>query len=498
MKSMFESLYVFEMANNHQGSVDHGLRIIREVAKVARRHGVKAAVKFQYRDLETLIHPAFISRKDVPHIPRFVSTRLTDNDFRLMVEAVREEGLIPIATPFDEPSVERCMNHGVEILKIASASAKDWPLLDVVVQTKKPVIVSTGGMDVYDIDNVVSFFTHRGTLFALLHCVGVYPAPASVLHLNFLDRLSNRYPSISVGYSGHESPEDLETVAIAVAKGATILERHVGIPTESAKLNAYSLSPEQLDRWVEAAERARVKCGDSSSKRISEEEIASLRSLMRGVFAKRPISCGNVITRADVFFAMPCQEGQLTAGEFGRYRATYVASRDYASLEPIMEHAVCDAITLLRGIVHDVRGMLYEAHIEVGRKVQIEISHHKGIENFRSVGASIVNVINRSYCKKLIIMFPGQRHPSHAHKTKDETFQLLWGDLEVTIEGTSHVLQPGDILSVEPGQFHSFATVSGAIFEEVSTTHQRDDSVYEDPVINARDPMARKTILDDW
>lgn len=117
--------FVFEMANNHQGSAAHGRRIIREMAAVARRHGVAAGVKFQFRDLDTFLHPAERATPTSKHTPRFLGTRLSDADFRDLVAAARGEGLVPIATPFDEPSVDACVDRGIEILKIASASATD-------------------------------------------------------------------------------------------------------------------------------------------------------------------------------------------------------------------------------------------------------------------------------------------------------------------------------------------------------------------------------------
>ena len=51
---------------------------------------------------------------------------------------------------------------------------------------------------------------------------------------------------------------------------------------------------------------------------------------------------------------------------------------------------------------------------------------------------------------------------------------------------------------VEPSQMHAFRSRGGAIFEEVSTTHRRSDSVYEDEAINRKDPLERKTIIRDW
>lgn len=498
MSDLFRNLFIFEMANNHQGSVDHGLKIIREMAKVARRHGVRAGLKFQYRDLDTFIHPDFKDRDDVKHIPRFRSTALNEGQFRILVEAVREEGLLTIVTPFDEASVDRCIDHGIDIIKVASCSASDWPLLERIATTDRPVIASTGGNRLQDIDSLVSFFTHKEIRFALMHCVGVYPSGNEILHLNFIGKMSSRYPYVPIGWSGHEAPDNTDPVKIAVAKGATLLERHVGVPTEAIRLNAYSMSPDETSQWIAAAMTARRICGPDNTKQVTQEELDSLLSLKRGVFAARAVEEGKTIVRDDVFFAMPCSDDQLTSSEFGRSRATFIASRSYERNEPIRERSEGDSISLIREFVHDVKGMLYEAQIHPGRDVQIELSHHDGIDHFRCTGAVIVNVVNRTYCKKLIVILPGQAHPAHAHKIKEETFQLLWGDLTVSIDGTTSVMKPGDQALVEPGQMHAFRSRCGAIFEEISTTHRRDDSYYEDENINKMDPLQRKTILEDW
>lgn len=106
------------------------------------------------------------------------------------------------------------LNHGIQIIKI-TGSAKDWPLLEKIAHARKPVICSTGGSTIDDIDNIVSFFTHRRIDFALLHCVGIYPTINSYQHLSFIDKLRQRYPYVVIGYSGHEAPDDLDVVKIA-------------------------------------------------------------------------------------------------------------------------------------------------------------------------------------------------------------------------------------------------------------------------------------------
>jgi N-acetylneuraminate synthase len=107
-------------------------------------------------------------------------------------------------------------------------------------------------------------------------------------------------------------------------------------------------------------------------------------------------------------------------------------------------------------------------------------------------------VINRKYCKKLIIQLPRQKHPYHFHKKKEETFQLLYGDLEVELDGTRIQPQVGDTILVKPGEWHKFHTLHGAIFEEISTTHYNDDSLYEDERIARLPREARKTVIPNW
>lgn len=216
----FDGLFIFEMANNHQGLVTHGLRIVEAMSSIARRYGIKAAVKLQYRDLDTFIHADHLACSDNKHISRFLQTRLNREQFSELASAIRDSGLLLVVTPFDESSVEMALDHGADILKVASCSALDWHLLEVIARAGKPVISSTGGLTINDIDKVVNFFEHRdvGNL-ALLHCVAVYPTPNQDQHLNFMRRMIHRYRQQTVGYSGHEAPDNLDVVRVAMGIG---------------------------------------------------------------------------------------------------------------------------------------------------------------------------------------------------------------------------------------------------------------------------------------
>jgi N-acetylneuraminate synthase len=491
-----ELLFVFEMANNHQGDVDHGLRIISEMGQIAGRHGIRAAVKLQYRDLDSFIHPDYLARTDVKHIGRFLATRLPDRDFHRLVSATRHAGLLSMVTPFDEASVDLALAHEVDIIKVASCSANDWPLLEKIAGAGKPVICSTGGKTIHDIDKVVSFFDHRYVKdLAVLHCVGLYPTPSSQVQMRFMSRLQARFPHLPVGYSGHEAPDNLDVVKAAVALGARILERHVGIPRPEAPLNNYSLDPAKTAAWVQAALHAKEICGTDRDKVIPPEEIQSLHQLTRGAFARGPIKKGEALIPDKVFFAMPCGEGQTTSGE---YSDAMVASRDYEDREPLTESRVRGPVEVMREAIHDAKGMLLEAGIKIGSQFEIELSHHHGPQQFRRFGAVIINLFNREYCKKLIVVLPGQHHPGHFHKVKEETFHVLHGELDLFMDGRVRHLSAGDSQLIERGVNHEFRSEGGCIIEEISTTHIPKDSHYQDRQIAARDPMARKTVVEAW
>jgi len=128
-RDIFDELFVLELANNHWGDLQRGLRIVKEFSTVVRYNDVRAAIKLQFRDVENFVHPAWRERQDVRYIKKTLDTRLTRDELSQLVEAVRRNNCIRMATPFDETSVDLCEDLGIEIIKIASSDITDWPLL---------------------------------------------------------------------------------------------------------------------------------------------------------------------------------------------------------------------------------------------------------------------------------------------------------------------------------------------------------------------------------
>lgn len=406
------------MANSHMGSVKIGKRIIDHCIE---------SVKFQYRDLSIL------GKTETKHHKRFRESHLSDDKRKALVDYAKSKGLKVVITPFDEISVDQAVRHGADVLKVASCSADDWPLLEQIARCDLPVIASTGGMNWTEIDRLFYFLKHRNVDFMLMHCVAEYPTKISHMNLSMINKMKERY-HISVGYSGHEAGF-IET-GYAIVAGADVVERHISDFKEYK--NEYSVDTKNIVDLSFTIGRA--------------------KSIMTTTDPER--KCENLIElQRDADGTMP------------RINA------------PVKE---------MRDIVHEYEAMLRKTMVPIsGIK---ELSHHYGIDRIRETGAYLMTVLNtKRYAKKIICLLPGQAHPSHKHIKKHETFHILSGDLKVN----KTKLKVGDTYDVPAGVFHKFSSKDGCVFEEISTQAIPNDSVYKDKEIQNLDPSQRKTILQD-
>ena len=176
----------------------------------------------------------------------------------------------------------------------------------------------------------------------------------------------------------------------------------------------------------------------------------------------------------------------------------YYAEEDIDNFCPVMidKVMVINTREKIYHIVQMVKQILSKANVVVPGKAELEISHHYGIDKFEETGCTIISVINREYCKKLIIVLPGQKHPEQYHKIKEETFVVIHGDVLLTLDGVSRECKSGDIVTFDRGMRHVFSSKNGAIIEEISSTHYTDDSYYTDE--NILKNSNRKTVLTYW
>lgn len=320
-KDLFENLFVLEVANNHWGSLDRGLKIIHDHATVVRYNNVKAALKLQFRNVDEFIHPKFKGNTDHRYIKKTEATKLSKTDFMRMVEEIKLLGCIPMATPFDEASVDLCVEFDMPIIKIASSDMNDWVLIEKIASTRRPTIVSTGGASEKDLDDLVSFYEKRDIPLAINHCVSLYPSEDGDLELDQIDYLKTRYPGHVIGFSSHEYHDWESSMLISYGKGARSWERHVDIDYQGVEVSSYCSLPQQCDFWFKAFKKAAEMCGGRGlSKRIiSKTEIEYLDALVRGVYAKKDMVPNHKFSKESLeenfYLAVPLLKGQLSCRE---------------------------------------------------------------------------------------------------------------------------------------------------------------------------------------
>jgi sialic acid synthase SpsE len=320
-KDLFENLFVLEMANNHWGKLNRGLKIIRDHGVIVRYNNIKAAIKLQFRDVEEFIHPDFKGNQDLRYVKKTEDTKVSKADFARMIDEIRQVGCIPMATPFDEASVDLCVELDLPIIKIASSDMNDWALLEKTASTRRPVIVSTGGASEKDLDDLVRFFENREIPLAINHCVSLYPSEDTELDLDQIDYLKRRYPNHVIGLSTHEYHDWSSSMLISYGKGARTWERHIDIDYENVPVSSYCSLPGQCDTWFKSFQKAAEMCGGRGEARrsITRKEIEYLDALVRGAFARRDLEAGYVFSKhgveRDFFLAIPLRKGQLSCRE---------------------------------------------------------------------------------------------------------------------------------------------------------------------------------------
>ncbi len=375
-QDIFEDLFVLELANNHLGSIERGLKIITDYSRIVRFNNVKAAIKLQFRDVDSFIHKDFLDRTDICYIKKTLDTKLSKSQLTQLVNAVRQGGCISMATPFDEKSVDLCVELGIQIIKIASSDINDWFLLEKIAETKKPVIVSTGGSSLKDTDDLVTFFENRNIPLAINHCVSMYPSEDRDLEINQVDFLKNRYPNHTIGYSSHEYHSWDSSITIAYAKGARTFERHIDIEMDGVAVSPYCSLPEQVDTWFKAFQKAKEMCGAPGTyKRIPpEKEIKYLDNLVRGVYIKHDLPAGHILVDRDVYLAVPLQKGQISCRELMRGE---VLLRECKQDRPIM----IDDIDSPYAHNQNLKQVIYQRGIDATHQYIITHSNEENIES---------------------------------------------------------------------------------------------------------------------
>ncbi len=304
---------IAEIGVNHDGSAERAAALIESAAKAGAD-----AVKLQLFRADLLMSGASRlaayqrAAGEADPLAMLRRLELSVEDMAPLVSLAHDRGVHAIVTVFSVELVDAAAALAWDAFKTASPDIVHGPLLEAVVRTRRPVIVSTGASTADEVKRAVGWLDDAGSWdrLALLQCVSSYPVPPGQESLEGISALRAMFAG-PVGYSDHTC--DVKTAAAAVRRGATILEKHfTDDPSRAGPDHAASASPEEFVEYVEMARSAWTAGGLSADlldataeKRVLACEADVREASRQSIVTRRDLPARHVIARADVTFKRP-------------------------------------------------------------------------------------------------------------------------------------------------------------------------------------------------
>ena len=298
------ALIIAEIGNNHNGDI----RIAKSMIDAAIDAGADC-VKFQMRNMGLVYRQKSLKKQGedlgteyiLDLLERF---ELSETEHIQVAEYCRAKGVLYMCTPWDTKSADVLEMLGVLAYKVASADLTNLPLIDYLINTQKPIILSTGMSSVDEIKFTAEFLHKKKANFALLHCNSTYPAPFHDINLRWMDKLKDIHPV--VGYSGHERGTAVSLAAVAM--GASIIERHFTFDRNAeGPDHAASLEPLEFRGLVEGIREIEQSLGDGEERTISQGEMINRENLSKSLVAASKITKGQTIKPENIKVLSPGQ-----------------------------------------------------------------------------------------------------------------------------------------------------------------------------------------------
>lgn len=297
-------LIIGEVGLTHDGSLGLAHAFIDEIAR-----GGADAVKFQTHIAEaesTAAEPFRVkfSRQDATRYEYWKRIAFTEPQWRGLADHARERGLLFLSSPFSIEAVELLSRVGVPMWKIGSGEVSNRPMLERIVETRKPVLLSSGMSPLREIDTAVDLVRRGGSPLAVLQCTTAYPCPPERIGLNMLGVLRERYGCF-VGLSDHSGT--IFPGIAAAAHGADVVEVHVTMSRGMFGPDVpASVTVEELRQLVDGIRFVERMVANPVDKDAVAQDMAPLRAIFtKSLVAREPLTAGTVLRGAHLAAKKP-------------------------------------------------------------------------------------------------------------------------------------------------------------------------------------------------
>jgi N-acetylneuraminate synthase len=271
---------IAEIGINHNGSLDIAKKLIDEAAAAH-----VDAVKFQKRTPEICVpKDQWEIMRDTPwgrmsYIDYKRKTEFGVEEYSAIDAYCKELGIDWFVSVWDVDSVDFMEGFDTPVYKLASASLTDFPLIEKILATGRPLMLSSGMSTMTEIEDAMKLVYDFDPNYPVMmaHSTSAYPCKPEELNLKMIPTLAAKYPETPIGYSGHET--GLATTEAAAVLGATFVERHFTLDRAMwGSDHAASVEPQGFQRLVRDIRDVETAMGDGV-KKVYESEIGPMKRL---------------------------------------------------------------------------------------------------------------------------------------------------------------------------------------------------------------------------
>lgn len=293
-----------EVAQSHDGSLGACFAYAKAVADAGGH-----AVKFQTHIAEAESTPGEpwrvkFSKQDVTRFEYWQRMEFTPENWKDLKEYVESLGLVFMSSAFSFEAVDLLDDLGMEVWKLASGEINNYPLLERIAQTGKPVIISSGMSYWEELDKAVELFKKAGVSYAIMQCTSAYPCPPEEVGLNIIPEMIKRY-GCPVGLSDHSGT--IYPGLAGAALGMDMLEVHITFDRRQFGPDVpASVTMEEFEHLVKGLDQIKTMVANPIDKDAKADSLQNLRNLFtKSVVAKTDLPEGTVIAEEHLLFKKP-------------------------------------------------------------------------------------------------------------------------------------------------------------------------------------------------
>lgn len=294
----YQSFIIMDACVNHNGDINTA----KQLALEAKNNGANA-IKYQLHlpDKEML--------KDVPHSSNFDEplydflkrVSLSPTDHKNIKDYCDKIDIHYMCTPFSLEAVDILEKLNLEVYKIGSGEMMNTPLLERIIETGRPMIISTGMSEISEIHDTVAYLKSKRVKFVLMNCTSLYPTPYESVNLNIIPYLKTMF-RVPIGHSDHTI--GIHTSIAAVAMGAKVIEKHFTLDkTQPGPDQIVSIEPQELKIMVKQIRD--IESGLYGEKYVLPNEVEIRKWAQESIVSITNILPDTVITRDMISMKRP-------------------------------------------------------------------------------------------------------------------------------------------------------------------------------------------------